>query len=77
SQIPDNSRKGVGFVSYNGVLPPPTGLFSPLKLDLSNSSLEEFEQPKFESYRPKTNMSVSENISIDVKESPDAHWLRS
>ncbi|GJS12262.1 hypothetical protein Tco_0369058 [Tanacetum coccineum] len=41
SQIPDKSRKGVGFVSYNAVPPPPTGLFSPLKLDLSNSGLEE------------------------------------
>nr|GEV18374.1 ribonuclease H-like domain-containing protein [Tanacetum cinerariifolium] len=44
SQIPDNSRKGVGFVSYNVVPPPPTGLFSPLKLDLSNFGLKEFQQ---------------------------------
>ncbi|GJU86025.1 ribonuclease H-like domain-containing protein [Tanacetum coccineum] len=41
SQIPDKSRKGVGFVSYNAIPPPPTGLFSPSKLDLSNSGLEE------------------------------------
>nr|GFA42357.1 hypothetical protein [Tanacetum cinerariifolium] len=51
--------------------------FSDFELDLSNSSLEEFKQPEFESYGPKTNKSVSEHISIDVKESPDAHWLRS
>ncbi|GKE11440.1 ribonuclease H-like domain-containing protein, partial [Tanacetum coccineum] len=48
SQIPDKNRKGVGFVSYNPVPPPPTGLFSPLKFDLSNSGLEEFQRPEFE-----------------------------
>ncbi|GKF02741.1 ribonuclease H-like domain-containing protein, partial [Tanacetum coccineum] len=42
SQISNNSRKGVGFVSYNDVLPPPTGLFVPPTIDLSNSGLEEF-----------------------------------
>ncbi|GKB91841.1 ribonuclease H-like domain-containing protein [Tanacetum coccineum] len=47
SQITDNSRKGVGFVSYNVVPPPYTRLFLPLKLDLSNSGLEEFQQPEF------------------------------
>ncbi|GJW35427.1 hypothetical protein Tco_0058347 [Tanacetum coccineum] len=41
SQIPDKSRKGLGFVSYNAVLLPPTGLFSPPTIDLSNFGLEE------------------------------------
>ncbi|GKB68628.1 ribonuclease H-like domain-containing protein [Tanacetum coccineum] len=42
SQITDNSGKGVGFVSYNAVPPPPTRLFSPPKSDLSpNPGLEE------------------------------------
>ncbi|GKF45464.1 hypothetical protein Tco_0132016, partial [Tanacetum coccineum] len=72
SQIPDKNRKGVGFVSYNPVPPPPTGLFSPLKFDLSNSGLKEFQQPKFEGYGPKTSKSVSEDISNEVRESPDA-----
>nr|GEU31092.1 ribonuclease H-like domain, reverse transcriptase, RNA-dependent DNA polymerase [Tanacetum cinerariifolium] len=63
SQIPDNSQKGVGFVSYNDVPPHLTGLFSPPKLDLSNSGLEEFQQPEFEGYRPKTSKSVSKDIS--------------
>ncbi|GJW91799.1 hypothetical protein Tco_0169352 [Tanacetum coccineum] len=72
SQITDNSRKGVGFVSYNVVPPPPIGLFSPLTIDLSNSGLEEFQQPEFKGYRPKTSKSVSENISNEVKESPNA-----
>ncbi|GKB88204.1 ribonuclease H-like domain-containing protein, partial [Tanacetum coccineum] len=72
SQITDNSRKGVGFVSYNVVPPPPTGLFSPPNLDLSNSGLEEFQQPEFEGYGPKTSKSVSEDTSNEVRESPDA-----
>ncbi|GJW23763.1 ribonuclease H-like domain-containing protein, partial [Tanacetum coccineum] len=42
SQITDNSRKGVVFGSYNVVPPSHTRLFSPPKLDLSNSGLEEF-----------------------------------
>ncbi|GJT82142.1 putative ribonuclease H-like domain-containing protein [Tanacetum coccineum] len=41
----DNSRKGVRFVSYNAILPPPTGLFAPPTIDFSNSGLEEFQQP--------------------------------
>ncbi|GJV97923.1 ribonuclease H-like domain-containing protein, partial [Tanacetum coccineum] len=72
SQITDKSRKGVGFVSYNVVPPPPTGLFSPPNLDLSYSGLEEFQQPEFEGYGPKTSKSVSEDISNEVRESPDA-----
>ncbi|GJR41785.1 putative ribonuclease H-like domain-containing protein, partial [Tanacetum coccineum] len=72
SQITDKSRKGVGFVSYNAVPPPHTGLFSPLNLDLSYSGLEEFQQPEFEGYGPKTSKSVSEDISNEVRESPDA-----
>ncbi|GKA24070.1 ribonuclease H-like domain-containing protein [Tanacetum coccineum] len=72
SQITDKSRKGVGFVSYNDVPPPHTGLFSPLNLDLSYSSLKEFQQPEFEGYGPKTNKSISEDISNEVRESLDA-----
>ncbi|GKA97724.1 hypothetical protein Tco_0825618, partial [Tanacetum coccineum] len=72
SQIPDKSRKGVGFISYNVIPPPHTGLFSPLNFDLSNSSLEEFLQPKFEGYGPKTSKSFIEDTSNEVRESPDA-----
>ncbi|GJY65254.1 hypothetical protein Tco_0467492, partial [Tanacetum coccineum] len=63
SQIPDKSRKGLGFVSYNVVLPPPTRLFLSSNLDLSNSGLEEFQQSEFEGYGPKTSKSVSEDTS--------------
>nr|GEW15813.1 retrotransposon protein, putative, unclassified [Tanacetum cinerariifolium] len=52
-QISDNSRTGVGFASYNVVAPPPTGLFSPPTIDLSNSGLKEFQHPEFEGYGPK------------------------
>ncbi|GKB85710.1 ribonuclease H-like domain-containing protein, partial [Tanacetum coccineum] len=62
SQIPDKSRKGVGFVSYNAVPPPPTGLFSPPKFDLSNSGLEEFQQPEFEGYGPKPRLFSPPNL---------------
>ncbi|GKB78457.1 reverse transcriptase domain-containing protein [Tanacetum coccineum] len=72
SQIPDKSRKGLGFVSYNFVPPLPIGLFSTPNLDLSNSGLEEFQQPEFEGYKPKTSKNVSEDTSNKVRESPDA-----
>ncbi|GJW75638.1 hypothetical protein Tco_0135008 [Tanacetum coccineum] len=72
SQIPDKSRKGLGFVSYNVVPHPLTRLFSPPNLDLSYSGLEEFQQPEFEGYGPKTSKNVSEDTSNEVRESPDA-----
>ncbi|GJX27885.1 putative reverse transcriptase domain-containing protein [Tanacetum coccineum] len=72
SQIPDKSRKGLGFISYNAIPPPPTGLFSPPNLDMSNSGLEEFQQPEFEGYGPKTSKSISEDTSNEVRESLDA-----
>ncbi|GKE50429.1 hypothetical protein Tco_1481687, partial [Tanacetum coccineum] len=72
SQITDKSRKGVGFVSYNVVPSPHTGLFAPLKLDLSYSGLEEFHQPEFEGYGPKPSKSVNEDISNKIRESPNA-----
>ncbi|GKB37471.1 hypothetical protein Tco_0882413 [Tanacetum coccineum] len=37
-------------------------LFSPPKLDLSNSGLEEFQQPEFEGYGPKT--SKEKHVSV-------------
>ncbi|GKE00087.1 hypothetical protein Tco_1388070, partial [Tanacetum coccineum] len=40
--------------------------------DLSNSGLEEFQQPEFEGYGPKTSKNVSEDTSNEVRESPDA-----
>ncbi|GJS38641.1 putative ribonuclease H-like domain-containing protein [Tanacetum coccineum] len=71
-EITDKSRKGVGFVSYNVVPTPHTGLFSPPNLNLSYSSLEEFQKPEFEGYGPKPSKSISEDISNEVRESFDA-----
>ncbi|GJX71438.1 ribonuclease H-like domain-containing protein [Tanacetum coccineum] len=68
-QISDNNRKGVG---YNVVPPPPTGLFAPPTIDLSNSGLEEFKQPEFEGYGVKVNKSVSENSSNEIKKTSGA-----
>ncbi|GJT55022.1 ribonuclease H-like domain-containing protein [Tanacetum coccineum] len=72
SQIPENTRKSLGFVSYNVVPPPPIGLFLPPKLDLSNTGLEEFQQPKFEGYGPKTSkekpVSVRREFSAPIIE---------
>ncbi|GJY09783.1 hypothetical protein Tco_0377968 [Tanacetum coccineum] len=72
SQIFDNSRKGVRFVSYNDVPPPLIGLFAPPTIDLSNSGLEEFQQPEFEGYRPKASKSVCKDTSNEVKKTLDA-----
>nr|GEU59232.1 hypothetical protein [Tanacetum cinerariifolium] len=76
SQIPDNSKKGLGYESYHAVPPPPTGLFSPPKLDLSYYSLEEFKQPMFKGYGPKTSKNVSEDIPNEFKEYPDAPLVK-
>ncbi|GKD51490.1 hypothetical protein Tco_1280466 [Tanacetum coccineum] len=72
SQISDKIRKGVRFVSYNVVPPLPTGLFAPSTIDLSNSGLEEFQQPEFEGYGPKSSKSVCKDTSNEIKKTPDA-----
>nr|GEV86002.1 retrotransposon Orf1 [Tanacetum cinerariifolium] len=73
SQITDKSRKGVGFESYNVVPPPPTRLFLPPNIDLSYSGLEEFQQPEFKIYGPKSCKiefkNASEIILNELKES--------
>ncbi|GJU86369.1 hypothetical protein Tco_1293915 [Tanacetum coccineum] len=68
SQISDNSRKGVG---YNVIPPPPTCLFAPPTIDLSNSGLEEFQQPEFKGYGPKASKSVCVDTSNEVKKTPN------
>ncbi|GKB51536.1 hypothetical protein Tco_0902289, partial [Tanacetum coccineum] len=69
SQISANNRKGMG---YNVVPPPPTGLFSPQTIDLSNYGLKEFQQPEFEGYELKENKGVYENSSNEIKKTTDA-----
>ncbi|GJX67152.1 ribonuclease H-like domain-containing protein, partial [Tanacetum coccineum] len=60
--------KCVGFASYNAVAPPPTGLFSPPTIDLSNSGLEEFEQPEFEGYGVKVSNSDEDESEVMVSD---------
>ncbi|GKD58522.1 hypothetical protein Tco_1296031, partial [Tanacetum coccineum] len=73
SQISNNNRKGVG---YNAVPPPPTGLFAPPTIDLSNSGLKEFQQPEFEGYGFKANKGVCENSSNEIKKTTDAPIIK-
>nr|GEV78268.1 hypothetical protein [Tanacetum cinerariifolium] len=68
-EVPTNMALMAFFDSEHAIPPPPTGLFSPPKLDLSNSGLEESQQPEFEGYGPKTSKNVSEDIPNKVKES--------
>nr|GEX20326.1 hypothetical protein [Tanacetum cinerariifolium] len=65
----------VFFESYNVVPPPPTRLFSPPKIDLSYSCLEEFQQPEFQSYGPKSK-NESKEILNKLKESHDAPLVK-
>ncbi|GJW50780.1 hypothetical protein Tco_0092131 [Tanacetum coccineum] len=61
-KITDKSKKGLGY----HVVPPPHPLIynAPPKLDLSNSGLEEFQQPEFKGYRPKDSKNVSTGAPI-------------
>ncbi|GKA24170.1 hypothetical protein Tco_0710203 [Tanacetum coccineum] len=43
---------------------------------MSNSGLEEFQQPEFKGYGPKHSKSVSEDTSNEVRESPDAPLVK-
>ncbi|GKF76657.1 hypothetical protein Tco_0229127, partial [Tanacetum coccineum] len=54
------------------VAPPPTCLFAPPTIDLSNSGLEEFKQPKFEGYEVKIKKNVSGNSSNGIKKTSGA-----
>ncbi|GJU65181.1 hypothetical protein Tco_1247016 [Tanacetum coccineum] len=67
SQISYNNRNGVG---YNAVAPPPTSLFAPPTIDLSNSGLKEFKQPEFEGYGVKDE--IMENVSANVQKPKQA-----
>ncbi|GJR29029.1 ribonuclease H-like domain-containing protein [Tanacetum coccineum] len=71
SQISDNSRKVMGYASYNGVAPLSTGLFAPPTIDLSNFGLEEFKQPKFEGYGVKVTKSSEVMVSDNVQHKPE------
>nr|GEV29276.1 putative ribonuclease H-like domain-containing protein [Tanacetum cinerariifolium] len=68
--VTDKSKNGLG-ESYNVVPPPATLIYNtwrclPLKTDLSYSGLEEFKQPEFKSYGPKSCKTESKNASEDI-----------
>nr|GEX00999.1 Gag-Pol polyprotein [Tanacetum cinerariifolium] len=66
SQLTDNSKKGLGYVSYNAVPPPYTGRFSPLRIDLSYTSLPEFAKPSVQIYKVKPIEVVTQNFSVKI-----------
>ncbi|GJZ53640.1 putative ribonuclease H-like domain-containing protein [Tanacetum coccineum] len=72
SQVAINNKRGIGFDSYNAIAPPPTGLFAPPTVDLSNSGLKEFQQPEFPGYGVKVNENVSEKPSNESKKISNA-----
>nr|GEZ75005.1 ribonuclease H-like domain-containing protein [Tanacetum cinerariifolium] len=72
SQITDNSKIRLGFISYNAVAPLPTCLFVPPTIDLSNTGLKEFKQLEFEGYGPKDSKCVSVDTSNEIKKALDA-----
>nr|GEZ07229.1 hypothetical protein [Tanacetum cinerariifolium] len=76
SQITNNSKRGLGYVSYNAVPPPYTGRFSPLRIDLSHTGLPEFAEPSVQSYGvipiEVVTLTSSVKISEHVKENNDA-----
>nr|GEW11048.1 ribonuclease H-like domain-containing protein [Tanacetum cinerariifolium] len=53
SQITVKSKRSLGYVSYNVVLRPHTGRFSPLRIDLFHTGLLEFAKPSVEIYKVK------------------------
>ncbi|GJZ51190.1 retrovirus-related pol polyprotein from transposon TNT 1-94 [Tanacetum coccineum] len=57
---------------YNAVPPPPTGLFAPPSIDLSNSGLKKFRQPEFKGYGLKEN-----KVSDCDEDEPEVRILKS
>nr|GEZ28327.1 hypothetical protein [Tanacetum cinerariifolium] len=66
SQVTDNSKKGLGYVSYNAVLPPHTKRFSPPRIYLSYTGLPEFAEPSVQSYRVKPIEVVTQKSSVKI-----------
>nr|GEZ93625.1 hypothetical protein [Tanacetum cinerariifolium] len=69
SQITKKSKRGLGYVSYNAVPPPHTGRFSPPRIDLSHTGLQEFAEPSVQSYAVKPIKVVTQISSVKISES--------
>nr|GEW46302.1 hypothetical protein [Tanacetum cinerariifolium] len=72
--------RGLGYVSYNAVPPPHTRRFSPPRIDLSHTGLQEFVELSFESYGVKPIEVVTQTSSVKiyelVKENNDAPLIK-
>nr|GEU32831.1 hypothetical protein [Tanacetum cinerariifolium] len=66
SQVTDNSKKGLGYISYNVVPPPRTGRFSPLRIDLSHTSVLKFAEPSVQRYGVKPIEVVTQKFSVKI-----------
>nr|GEU71116.1 retrotransposon protein, putative, Ty1-copia subclass [Tanacetum cinerariifolium] len=67
-QITNKSKRGLGYVSCNVVPPPHTRRFSPLRIDLSHTSLPEFAEPSVQSYRVKPIEVVTQTSNVKISE---------
>nr|GEW60028.1 reverse transcriptase domain-containing protein [Tanacetum cinerariifolium] len=70
SQVTDNSKKGLGYVSYNAIPPPHTGRFLPQRIDLSHTGLTEFADPSVQSYGVKP-IEVESDEEDEVESPPE------
>nr|GEZ64545.1 hypothetical protein [Tanacetum cinerariifolium] len=66
SQITDNNKKGLGYVSYNAIPPPHTRKYSPSKINLSHTGLLEFAEPSIKSYGVKPIEVVTQKSSVKI-----------
>nr|GEV28712.1 hypothetical protein [Tanacetum cinerariifolium] len=80
SQVTDNSKEGLGYVSYNDVPAPPTRRFSPPRINLSYIRLLEFAEPSVQIYGVKPIEMVTRKsivkISAPVKENSGAPLIK-
>nr|GFA64561.1 ribonuclease H-like domain-containing protein [Tanacetum cinerariifolium] len=59
----DNCKKGLGYESYNAVLPPHTGKFMHSTPDLSFTGLDDFvNEPAVKNYKAKSSKKVSKVV---------------
>ncbi|GKA13136.1 ribonuclease H-like domain-containing protein [Tanacetum coccineum] len=75
SQITDKSKKGFG---YSAVPPPHPLIYNrPNKLDLSYSGLDEFKEPEFKGYSPKSNKKESNVVNDKESENSKDNFVKS
>nr|GEV17625.1 hypothetical protein [Tanacetum cinerariifolium] len=61
-----DSESGLGYVSYNAILPPHTGRFSPPRINLSHTGLREFAEPSVKSYGVTPIEVVTQTSSVKI-----------